>query len=117
MESVMSHPSHPSMYIRTHRDHQNSQNCYFKLAQFTTRWPVNIILPILIFCAMSPAIYILFADFEYSMDFTAYFPNDSTSVIAYKQMMQSFPAGDLWPYYILGIAEDKDQKIWNDDFF
>eukprot|EP01084_Bolivina_argentea_P054417 99792_1 len=115
-----SHPSHPSMYIRTHKDHKNAQNWYFILTSITTTSPWNYIIPIIIYIAMSPAIYILFTQYKYSMDFTAYFPTDSSSVKAYKQMMISFPAGDLWPYYILGITNNKTnpyQQIWTDQFF
>eukprot|EP01084_Bolivina_argentea_P054414 99789_1 len=120
IESIISHPSHMSMYRRDHKDHQGAQNLYFKITQYTTKSPFNWLVPIIIYGAMTPMIYILFNNYQYSMDFTAYFPHDSTSVIAYTTMMKSFPPGDLWPYYILGITNTKNKpnkKIWTDEFY
>ena len=70
IDSILSHPSHPSMYIRDHKDHENAENFYFKMTQYTTKSPWNWLVPIVIYGAMSPAIYILFTKYKYSMDFT-----------------------------------------------
>merc|ERR1712113_96502 len=58
------------------------KNCYFKLAQYTTRWPYNCIVSFMIFMLMIPAIYVLINDYSPSIDFTMNFPTNADSVDA-----------------------------------
>ena len=101
-------------------DHKGSKNCYFKLTQFTTKSPFKYLCPIIVYCAMAPIIYILFIDYKYSMDFTMYFPNDSSSVKAYNKMINNFPPAYIMPFYLLGITNNinnKSEEIWTQNFF
>ena len=75
---------------------------------------------------MSPVIVVLFTEYQYSMDFTDFFPTDSSSVNAWNQMVDDFPASTLMPYYILATAngpvnDSEDTSIsptiWTKEFF
>eukprot|EP01084_Bolivina_argentea_P236575 397745_1 len=100
--------------------HENAQNWYFKLTQFTTKSPWKYIVPLCVYGLMTPVIYILFTKYQYSMDFTDFFPTDSSSVDAWNQMSDKFPPSVLMPYYLLGVTNDKtdeNKQIWSNEFF
>ena len=98
------------------KEHENAQNCYFKLAQLTTSSPWKYIVPIVVYIVMSPVIYVLFTEYKYSMEFTDFFPSGSSSVMAYKRMIVDFPPSFLMPYYLLGVNEN-EQEIWTEETF
>ena len=97
-------------------EHEDAQNCYFRLTQITTRSPWKFLVPLIIYGAMSPVIAVLFTDYQYSMDFTDFFPTDSSSVDTWNQMVGKFPASSLSPYYILAITR-RNQSIWSTEYF
>eukprot|EP01083_Nonionella_stella_P047839 128032_1 len=102
------------------RCHENAQNCYFRMTQYTTRSPWKYVVPLVVYGAMSPVIYILFTRYTYSMDFTYFLPHDSPSIDAWNSMSDKFPPSILMPYYLLGVTNDphdKDKEIWSDEFF
>lgn len=118
---VTSHDTNSVFPEEDLREHLDSKNCYFRLASLATKSPWKYILPISVYLLMSPAIYVLFKDYQYSMDFTAYFPTDSSSVKAYNEMLASFPPSDMMPYYVLGVTEEDRHghrpQIWTESFF
>ena len=109
-------------------EHKTVSKCYFKMAQFVTKFPYNIIVPLVIYCAMMPVIYQL-KYFDPSIDFTANFPENIDAAKAYKIITNKFNPALLNTFYILAIPgenydddddDDEDGKnntIWNKEFF
>eukprot|EP01084_Bolivina_argentea_P142652 250595_1 len=89
-------------------------NCYFKLAQYTTRWPYKCIVPLFIYAAMIPVIYQL-SYYSPSIDFTFNFPTNADSVNAYDVLINDFNPGDMAPMYIL--VSSKEGTIWSQHYF
>eukprot|EP01084_Bolivina_argentea_P142651 250593_1 len=89
-------------------------NCYFKLAQYTTRWPYKCIVPLFIYAAMIPVIYQL-SYYSPSIDFTFNFPTNADSVNAYDVLINDFNPGDMAPMYILVVS--KQNNIWTQEYF
>lgn len=98
-------------------EEQIKRNCYFKMTQYTTRWPYKLICPLIVYICMLPGILTLMS-MQFSIDFTMNFPQHVESVDAYNVLITDFNPGDMAPFYILVTSKDSTpHSIYDENYY
>jgi putative drug exporter of the RND superfamily len=89
----------------TSRPHREGRFSWAKVGSWVVRHPYIVALPIIVLLLVP---YVAFSEFTQTNDIISQMPKNTESVKGYKLIQEHFPAGELYPLYVLieSPAED-----------